>query len=70
MVRVPTYVLVPFVFRVNDWFHHTASAKRDRWIGRGGPRHCPSRSPDLNPLEFFLSFKKGAIMLTNEYCTF
>jgi hypothetical protein len=19
-----------------------------RWIGRGGPHHCPARSPDLN----------------------
>ena len=26
----------------------------DRWIGRGGPRHWPPRSPDLNPLDFFL----------------
>jgi hypothetical protein len=26
----------------------------DRWIGRGGPRSWPARSPDLNPLDFFL----------------
>jgi hypothetical protein len=26
----------------------------DRWIGRGGPRHWPARSPDLNPVDFFL----------------
>jgi hypothetical protein len=26
----------------------------DRWIGRGGPRNWPARSPDLNPLDFFL----------------
>jgi hypothetical protein len=24
------------------------------WIGRGGPRHWPARSPDLNPVDFFL----------------
>jgi hypothetical protein len=26
----------------------------NRWIGRGGPRHWPARSSDLNPLDFFL----------------
>lgn len=26
----------------------------DRWIGRGGPVEWPPRSPDLNPLDFFL----------------
>ncbi|KAJ4441026.1 hypothetical protein ANN_10875 [Periplaneta americana] len=26
----------------------------DRWIGRGGPVPWPSRSPDLNPLDFYL----------------
>ena len=26
----------------------------DRWIGRGGPHLWPARSPDLNPLDFFL----------------
>jgi hypothetical protein len=25
-----------------------------RWIGRGGPIAWPSRSPDLNPLDFYL----------------
>ena len=25
-----------------------------RWIGRGGPVPWPPRSPDLNPLDFFL----------------
>ena len=26
----------------------------DRWFGRGGPHLRPARSPDLNPLDFFL----------------
>ncbi|KAJ4448405.1 hypothetical protein ANN_10421, partial [Periplaneta americana] len=26
----------------------------DRWIGRGGPIAWPPRSPDLNPLDFYL----------------
>jgi len=26
----------------------------DRWIGRGGPLAWPPRSPDLNPLDFYL----------------
>jgi hypothetical protein len=26
----------------------------NRWIGRRGLRHWPARSPDLNPLDFFL----------------
>jgi hypothetical protein len=26
---------------------------RGRWIGRGGPRTWPARSPDLTPLDFF-----------------
>jgi hypothetical protein len=26
----------------------------DRWLGRGGPLSWPARSPDLNPLDFFL----------------
>ncbi|KMQ82062.1 transposable element tc3 transposase [Lasius niger] len=25
-----------------------------RWMGRYGPIHWPARSPDLNPLDFFL----------------
>jgi hypothetical protein len=25
-----------------------------RWIGRGGPIAWPPRSPDLNPLDFYL----------------
>jgi hypothetical protein len=26
----------------------------NRWIGRNGPTPWPSRSPDINPLYFFL----------------
>ena len=26
----------------------------ERWIGRGGPTAWPPRSPDINPLDFFL----------------
>ena len=26
----------------------------ERWIGRGGPAAWPPRSPDINPLDFFL----------------
>jgi hypothetical protein len=35
---------------LNNIFH-------ERRIGRGGPATCPSRSPDLNPLEFYLWVK-------------
>lgn len=59
---------IPLVFRVNDWFQHDGAPPHfsrevrgildqqypNRWIGRGGPRHWPPRSPDLNPLDFFL----------------
>ena len=36
---------------VRDWLDE---AFPDRWIGRGGPVPWPPRSPDLNPLDFFL----------------
>jgi hypothetical protein len=59
---------IPLVFRINDWFQHDSAPPHfsrrareildqqypDRWIGRGGPRNWPARSPDLNPLDFFL----------------
>ncbi|CAH8494003.1 unnamed protein product [Dicrocoelium dendriticum] len=32
---------------LDDTFGH-------RWIGRGGPMEWPARSPDMNPLDFFL----------------
>ena len=31
-----------------------ATYYEDRWIGRDGPHLWPARSPDLNPLDFFL----------------
>jgi hypothetical protein len=39
--------------------HHPISVVVNRMypnhrIGRGGPRHWPARSPDRNPLDFFL----------------
>ncbi|KYN18416.1 hypothetical protein ALC57_09291 [Trachymyrmex cornetzi] len=34
----------------------------NRWIGRGGPVLWPPRSPDLNPLDFFLwGYVKDAV---------
>lgn len=33
------------------WLNHHFG---QRWIGRNGPVHWPARSPDLNPLDFFL----------------
>jgi hypothetical protein len=36
---------------VRDVFNNTY---HDRWIGRGGPSAWPPRSPDLNPLDFYL----------------
>jgi hypothetical protein len=59
---------IPLIFLVNQWFQHDGAPPHfsrnvqgilnrmypNRWIGRGGPRHWPARSPDLNPLDFFL----------------
>ncbi|KAJ8941693.1 hypothetical protein NQ318_023659 [Aromia moschata] len=28
--------------------------KYNLWIGKNGPIHWPAKSPDLNPLDFFL----------------
>lgn len=33
---------------------HLDNAFPSKWIGRGGPVAWPARSPDLNPLDFFL----------------
>lgn len=35
---------------VQDWLNNNF----DNWIGHGGTLHWPARSPDLNPLDFFL----------------
>lgn len=59
---------VPLAIRQNMWFMHDGAPPHfalnvreflndsfpGRWIGRGGPRLWPPRSPDHNPLDFFL----------------
>lgn len=59
---------VPLETRRRMWFQHDGapihSARlvqrflnntyRGRWIGRGGALHWPPRSPDLNPIDFFV----------------
>lgn len=59
---------VPIFTRSVMWFMHDGAPAHfsvqarnylnqnyhNRWIGRGGPREWPPRSPDLNSLDFFL----------------
>lgn len=59
---------LPLLLRAQMWFMHDGApphfsitardhlnnAYRNRWIGRGGPVPWPARSPDLNPLDFYL----------------
>lgn len=59
---------VPVGIRMNSWFMHDGApahfslvarnfldvAYAQRWIGRGSTHHWPPRSPDLNPVDFFL----------------
>lgn len=59
---------VPYAVRLRMWFLHDGAPPhfrlevRDflnqeqgrRWIGRAGPVAWPPRSPDLNPLDFFV----------------
>lgn len=59
---------VPLATRIAMWFMHDGAPPHfslvarhfltatygDRWIGRGGPHAWPARSPDLNPLDFFV----------------
>lgn len=59
---------IPLALRRNMWFMHDGApahfsvqvrqylneAYGTRWIGRGGPCVWPARSPDLNPLDFYL----------------
>ena len=59
---------VPILSVRNMWFMHDGAPAHysrnvrqylherfpQRWIGRGGHIHWPARSPDLNPLDFFL----------------
>lgn len=43
----------------NQVRNHLNEAFGERWIGRGGPVSWPARSPDLNPLDFFLGSDEG-----------
>jgi hypothetical protein len=59
---------VPLQLRQNMWFMHDGAPAHysvavrehlnesfpNQWIGRGGPVPWPARSPDLNPLDFYL----------------
>lgn len=59
---------VPLQLRQKMWFMHDGAPPhfcvpvrdhlnahfRNQWIGRGGPVPWPARSPDLNPLDFYL----------------
>ena len=74
---LPAYLEnVPLAVRLNLWYQqdgapaHYARIVRmflnqrfpNRWIGRGGPVLWPPRSPDLNPLDFFLwGYVKDAV---------
>lgn len=67
---------VPYQDRVQMWFMHDGAPPHysnlvrdhlterfgDRWIGRGGPVLWPPRSPDLNPLDFFLGTSERACL--------
>ena len=70
---------VPFNIRAAMWFQHDGAPPhfgrqvrswlnqryRDRLIGRGGPVSWPPRSPDLNPLDFYLwGHMKGLVYAT------
>lgn len=51
-----------FARNIRDWLTEHFP---DRWIGRGGPLLWPARSPDLNPLDFFVwGFIKGKVYAT------
>jgi hypothetical protein len=43
---------------------HLNARYRGHWIGRGGPIARPPRSPDLNPLDFFLWGYLKSVYLT------
>lgn len=46
---------------VRDWL----TATFETWIGRGGRIHWPARSPDFNPLDFFVwGYVKHRVYLT------
>jgi hypothetical protein len=60
---------IPLRSRMRMWYQHdgcpahNATVARNvhpgRWIGRGGPRTWPARSPDHTPLYFFMGNSKG-----------
>jgi hypothetical protein len=59
---------IPLLFCASGWLEHDGAPSYfsrqvreildqqypHRWIGRGGPLHWAARSPDLNPVDFFL----------------
>ena len=52
---------VPLATRATVWFrddgapaHYLNDDYSHQWIGRGGPIPWPARSPDVNPLDFYL----------------
>lgn len=70
---------IPLAVRRNMWFMHDGcpahfsrgvrdhldTAFPQKWIGRGGFISWPPRSPDLNPLDFFLwGYMKGLVYAT------
>jgi hypothetical protein len=54
---------VHFSRAVRDVLNNTC---HDRWIGRGGPTAWPKRSPDLNPLDFYLKPLCTQLLLTTK----
>jgi hypothetical protein len=71
---------VPLAVRLRSWFMHDGTPAhfslvarehldetyRIRWIGRDGPILWPPRSPDLNPLNFFLWGYLKSLVYTSE----
>lgn len=71
---------IPIALRRRMWFMHDgapahfsmiarnwlnqANHYRNRWIGRGGPITWPARSPDLNPLDYYLWGHSSALVYT------
>lgn len=45
---------------------HLDNVFGNKWIGRGGPVTWPPRSPDLNPLDFYLWGVMKSMVYTNE----
>lgn len=70
---------VPLNIRRHMWFQHDGAPAHfdggarnvlnrrfgEKWIGRGGPQIWPPRSPDLNPIDFFVwGFMKSLVYET------